>query len=166
MASGSQDKKFILWDTSTGRMMHTLVHLHPVYRILFAPNEKLLACEGCGRVRFWNPATGVLLGEYEIHGSIISFSSGSEKLITTLGQIDVQSICPSISASMESLGSQEIFVETCWWLRELIRSFCSLMTTGELLLLLETTFWLLDLIPAVYLSLNSSSPKSTLFSCP
>lgn len=60
LASGSYDRRAILWDVATGKPIHTLEgHNGAIYDVAFSPNGKLLAtASGDATVKIWNTSTG------------------------------------------------------------------------------------------------------------
>lgn len=78
LASGSYDRKIILWDAEHRRMLHPPLagHTAAVYSVAFSPDEKTLASASAdGTVKLWDVATGQLAGtllhDDEVYGVAI-----------------------------------------------------------------------------------------------
>ena len=49
-----------LWDTTTGKLLHTLVHTQPIESIAFSADSKTLVSNGYTTIQLWDTATGKL----------------------------------------------------------------------------------------------------------
>ncbi|KAG8942641.1 hypothetical protein FRC03_002970 [Tulasnella sp. 419] len=79
LATGSQDKKVIIWDSRTGAQIHSLEgHSDGVLVVDFSPNGSLIASGSYDRsVRIWNSASGILIHTLNGHTGgvrVVSFS--------------------------------------------------------------------------------------------
>ncbi|KAG8935735.1 hypothetical protein FRC03_008440, partial [Tulasnella sp. 419] len=84
LATGSDDKKVIIWDSRTGAQIHSLEgHSESISSVDFSPNDKLVASGSYDRsVRIWNSATGILIHTLNGHTKSVR-----EVLFSPLGNI-------------------------------------------------------------------------------
>jgi WD40 repeat protein len=85
LASASDDKKVIVWDTSTGEQQHTLEgHSYEVTAVQFSPDgSKLASASDDKKVIVWDTSTGEQQHTLEGHSSmvtVVQFSPDGSKL--------------------------------------------------------------------------------------
>lgn len=85
LASGSDDSTVKVWDTETGRCLHTLTgHSLRVNTVALSPNSSRLASgSSVGTIRIWDPVTGRCLhtlNEHTKRVNMVAFSPDSSQL--------------------------------------------------------------------------------------
>src|SRR5262249_37168610 len=86
LASGARDNTVKLWDTSSGKELHTLSGMRGESHVAFSPDDRILATGGDDAVlRLWDVATSKLLVSVLTFGGIIddvAFSPDGKLLAT------------------------------------------------------------------------------------
>ncbi|MCI0714251.1 MAG: protein kinase [Chloroflexi bacterium] len=72
IATGSNDQTAILWDATTGNVIHTLPHDSYVAAVAFSPDSQFLLTSGT-TLRLWDVATGRELRQFTGHSSVVFF---------------------------------------------------------------------------------------------
>ncbi len=130
LASASWDKSIRIWDTRTGRCLHTLQvdpkklasvkapgklpgHIGGVQAVTFSPDGKLLASGGRdNRVCLWNPQTGKCLRTLKGHTDIVSSVAFSPdgKLLATTGGYTIRIWNPTSGECTKTFEEHECYV--------------------------------------------------------
>ncbi|KAG8947601.1 hypothetical protein FRC03_000987 [Tulasnella sp. 419] len=79
IASGSDDKRVIIWDSRTGAQIHSLEgHSEKVLAVAFSPNGSLIASGSHDNsVRIWSSVTGILIHTLRGHSGAVTAVSFS-----------------------------------------------------------------------------------------
>ncbi len=88
LVSGSVDKTAIIWDTQTGKKVHTLEHEGPVNAVAYSPDGKKIVTGADDKTaKIWDAQTGNLLQTlaHDFPVSAVAFSPNGEKIVTGTG---------------------------------------------------------------------------------
>jgi len=93
-ASGSMGKRIKIWETKTGRLIHTLEgHTHWVKGLTFSPDGKQLFSAGDKTVKLWDVSTGKLLksiGVDSYSSEKVMFSPDGQLLFASTADNDIK----------------------------------------------------------------------------
>jgi WD40 repeat protein len=88
LASGGLDRRVLVWDPATGKILQEMEPNHPVYSLAFSPDRRRLAAAcGDGVVRLWNVPLGTLSKTLRGHkGAATAVAFGPDDLVATGGE--------------------------------------------------------------------------------